>query len=178
MKIEVNTRGSREYYDEFLYIVPRYKKYQKNLKKKTHRLTYYLTAYEILAFIVGALNAYFYYLNGNVIHLVMTCMLGLMLIIYLRYHLAVGKQIKTYLNEKGNKEIEINEEYVGFRDDSKDIRLKWDELSGIVMGKYGLCFLPKDQTGILISVSREYEDEVRKGLHEVGREYLMTESRK
>ena len=52
MKIEVNTRGSREYYDEFLYIVPRYKKYQKNLKKKTYRLTYYLTVYEVLAFIV------------------------------------------------------------------------------------------------------------------------------
>ena len=175
MKIEVNARGSREYYDEFLYIVPRYRQYQKHLRKKTHRLTHYLTVYEVLAFVVGALNAFFYYLNGNVIHLVMACMLGLMLVIYLRYHFTVGRQIKAYLNEKGNKEIEINEEYIGFRDDSKDIRLKWDELSGIVMGKYGLCFLPKDQTGILISVSKEYMGEVMQGLKEIGKEDLITE---
>ena len=175
MKFEVNERGSRDYYDEFLYITSRYKKYQNNPKKKTYRLTRYLAVYEILALVVGALNGYFYYLNGYVIHLVMACMLGLMLIIYLRYHYTVEKRIKELMSEKGNKEVEINGEYIRFHDDSKDIRLKWDDICGAVNGRYGICFLPKDSAGILISVSKPYMDKMLEGLKEAGKEHLITE---
>ena len=178
MKIEINKRGSKEYYDEFLYIATKYRKYQQNPKTKTYRLTRFLAIYLCMALFAGALNLLFYFKNKESLHLMVAGMLGLMLILYLRYYVTVDRRIKAYLEDDGSKTIEFTDEYVGYKDENKDIRTSWNDLSCILISQYSICFIPKNQSDILISISREYEDEVRKGLQEVDKEYLVVENKK
>ena len=178
MKIEVNKRSSKEYYDEFLYIASKYRMFQQNPKTKTYRLTRFLTLYLGMALFAGVLNLLFYFKNGEILHLMVAGMLGLMLFLYVRYYVTVEKRIKAYMEDDGSKTIEMTDEYVGYKDDSKDIRISWNDLSSVLFSRYSICFIPRNQTDILISISREYEDEIRKGLEEVDKEYLITENRK
>lgn len=178
MKIEVNKRGSREYYDEFLYIASRYRKYQQNPKIKTHRMTRFLIFYLCMAVFAGGINLLFYFKTGDSLHLMVAGMLGLLLVLYIRYYVSVEKRIKAFMDDTGSKTIELNDEYVGYKDDSKDIRISWNDLSSILIGRYSICFIPKNQTDILISISRDYEDGIRKGLQETGKEYLVIENTK
>ena len=178
MKIEVNKRGSREYYDEFMYIASRYRKFQQNPNTKTYRMTRFLAVYLCLALFAGTINLLFYFKNKESLHLMVVGMLVLLLILYARYYVSVEKRIKAFMSDEGSKTIEFTGEYVGYKDDSKDIRISWDDVSCILFARYSICFIPKNQSDILISISREYEDKVRKGLQEADKEYLITENRK
>lgn len=174
MKIEVNKRGSREYYDEFLYIASRYRNLQQNPNTKIYRMTHYLAVYLCLALFTGTVNLLFYFKNGGSLHL----MVAGMLFLYVRYYVTADKRIKAFMNDEGSKIIEFTGEYVGYKDDSKDIRISWDDVSCILFARYSICFIPKNQSDILISISREYEDEVKKGLLEADKEYLIAEKKK
>ena len=71
-------------------------------------------------------------------------MLGLLLILYVRYYVSVEKRIKTFMSDEGSKTIEFTGEYVGYKDDSKDIRINWDDVCCILFAKYSICFIPKN----------------------------------
>ena len=60
MRLEVKERGSKEYYNEFLYVVSRHKKFKKNPRRKSYQFTKYLVFYNIFTFFVLLLNFYFY----------------------------------------------------------------------------------------------------------------------
>ena len=61
MKIEVKERGSKKFYDEFLYIVSNYQKIIRNPHRKNRGLLYSVIGYGICAliFAVGFAIAYF-----------------------------------------------------------------------------------------------------------------------
>ena len=141
-------------------------------------MTRFLAVYLCMALFAGALNLLFYFKNKESLHLMVAGMLVLLLILYARYYVSVEKRIKTFMSDEGSKTIEFTDEYVGYKDDSKDIRIKWDDVSCILFARYTICFIPKNLSDILISISREYEDEVLQGLREAGRDDLIVENRK
>ena len=105
-------------------------------------------------------------------------MLLLLLLLSLYYHFTAVKRIKAFLNDEGNKSIEIDSEAVTYTDESKSVRILFDELNCIRIADYGICFLPKNQTDILISISREYEDKVLQAIKEAGRDDLIVNNSK
>ena len=178
MKIEVNKRGSKEYYDEFLYIATNYRKFQKDPKRKTHGLTKYLLGYECFILLAIVLEFLCYRFFDDVIFVVLVGMLLLLLLLSLYYHFTAVKRIRAFLNDEGNKSVEIDSEAVTYTDDSKSVRILFDELNCVRIADYGICFLPKNQTDILISINREYEDEVLQALKEAGRDDLIVNNSK
>ena len=64
MKIEVKTRGVKEYYDEFLYMAYKYKSIKKNPKMKAHKLTSYLIFY-LSVVLLGIILFIMFYFKYN-----------------------------------------------------------------------------------------------------------------
>lgn len=168
MKIEVKERGSRAFYDEFLYVASNYKKIKKNPEKRVYRLTYSLISYEFILLLCIGLITSFYLKENDILFMFLIGMLSLLFVFVLMYAIMINKRIKAFMNDKGNKIVDINETGVEFLDDEKNIKIMWDNIDCIVVNKYSICFLPKDATNILISVNTDYKDDVEQGIDECG----------
>ena len=160
MRLEVKERGSKEYYDEFLYVVSRHKKFKKNPRRKAYQFTKYLVFYNIFTFFVLLLNFYFYIDTKKTIFIFMTGALTLALMIQIVYLFVCRKRIKLLLKTKGVRIVEFNEDGIEYIDDDKNIRVKWEDIKYIILNKYTICVLPKMIVNGFISINGKYKDEI------------------
>lgn len=176
MRLEVKERGSKEYYDEFLYVVSKYKKFKKNPRRKAYQFTKYLIVYNIFVLFVLLLNFYFYLDTEKTIFMFMTGALTVSLMIQITYLVMCKKRIKSLLNPKGVRIIEFNEEGIEYIDDDKNIRVKWDDLKYVIINKYSICMLPKAILQGFTSVSIKYKEDVIKGLKKYNKEDTLIDN--
>ncbi|MCM1052789.1 MAG: hypothetical protein NC483_02260 [Ruminococcus sp.] len=176
MKIEVERRGTKNYYDEFLYVVSHTKKLKINPHKKVRKLTTSLKYYGLFVLLCIILFIIFYLYSYDVIFIFLSGMLSLLLIYTIFYFSFVTKRIKLFQKQNDKKIISINEYGIEYIDDSKNIRINWEEIAIIIINKYSICFLPKDTANAFISISVDYKDLVIKGINKYKRESLITDN--
>lgn len=177
MKIEVKTKGSKEYYDEFLYMAFKYKRIKKNPKMKARKLTSFLICHDSFILLSIILFIIFYWQYNDLVFIFFCGMMTLLFIYILIYLKAVKKQIKNYMGRSGNKTIDINDKCIEYKDEEKDLRIKWEDIHSIIINKYSICFLPIEQSSkIFIALSIEYKNEVLSGIEKYKKKSLLIDN--
>ena len=173
MKIEVKERGSKAYYDEFMYVASYYRKFQKNPGRKIRRMTRFLLSYELLVLFAIAAICFFYFIYPDRLYVFLLGMLALVLLMSVLLHYRVEKRIQEIMKAEDTKIITIDEEQIGYEDSEKEFRIRWDEVMAVLSGPHLICFLPKGKDGVLISVCEDQKEEVMAAIREAGREGLV-----
>ena len=178
MKFEVKERGSKEFYDEMLYVITYYKKFIKNPKRKAWQYTKYLVLYMIISAVMCAGFAGWYVFDREWVSLVFVGMFLLILIFTIMLFVNVKKRIKMYLNDTGDKVIEITDEAISYSSDSLNLKMNKEDIAIIVINKYSICILPKVMTTYALSISNDYLDEFLNGAKENGYDELIVNNKK
>ena len=176
MKINIDKVGSRNYYDELLYVANNYKKFirKPRSKAKLQSKTIYVWVCLILAIMVGFIVLYFSERKTSHLYIVGLYMLILGCALY--YLGLINKRINFYLNEDVSKVIDINKDEIGYDDTKQKMSIKWSEIAYVIISKYSICFLPKEPTNVFISISKDYLDQVLKGIEESGHSDLVIDN--
>lgn len=173
MKFSIKERGSKEYYNEFLYVAFNYKMFLKNPHKKTHKLTNMLLYYGIMLLLFIGLFIYFYMDESNSFYLICTGIFIFVFILDVFIYISCIKRIKNYINDKGIKHVNIEKEYVEYKDDNKSFKVKFKDIKCVIMNKYSICFIPNSLNNAIISMTIEYKNDIINVLKKYKREELI-----
>ena len=176
MKIEIDSKPNKNYYDEHLYVVNYYKSIKKKPQKKVHRMTRLLLGYEVFALLYIALLCFA--CKGNFSTFTYVALTGLV-IVALTVILLLGRVVKglnDLMKENLQKTIEITKDEVSYLDENKKVSIKWDNVEFVVINKYSTAFFSKDATNLIISVSMDYKTQVLQGIEEAGRMDLVVDN--
>ncbi len=178
MRIEVKTRGTKEFYDEMLYVITYCKKFLKNPKKKAWQYTKFLYIY--MGSSLAMLGAFIvlYTLDREWYSAVMIGAFLLALFFVLILFFTITNRIKMYMNDKSDKIIDVNEECISYASDTMSLKMNKDDIGVIVINKYSICILPKQLNSYAISISMDYLDEFLKGASENGYSNMIVDNRK
>lgn len=164
MKIEIKKRGDKSYYNELLYVCFKLDNIRKNPNQKVHQLTNYLLLCS-LGILLGIIMFILFYLDDKkIVYIFLTGMLAVILLMVIIYFILVNKRIKTFISDVTEKTFSIDEMGITLSDEEKNIIIKWDNLEKIIINKYSIVFLPKENNKVLISTSTIYKDEIIKSL--------------
>ncbi len=177
MRIEVEQRGSRADYDEMLSVMNRYQKILKNPRTKVGRYTRGLIMYLIYVVLATALTLSLYLRDRGLFFGICTGILVMMLGFAIVLLVRVNKRIRGYMNAKGKKIIEMDAEGISYCDDSKTFTVKWDNVASAVINRNTICFIPGEQTGVVIALPVRFAQQIMEGLREYGKEYLLSDNR-
>lgn len=176
MKIEVKERGSKECYDEFLYIGSKYKTIRKDPQMKTHKLTSFLIGYVCFIVFCIVLVTVFYLQYNELIFIFFSGMLTVLLIYVLFYLRSVNKQIQTFMQATDDKTIDINEKCVEFTDAEKSVRMKWEDIYKIIINQYTICFFPQQPTQKFIAIHAKYKSDLIQCLQELDKSQFVVDN--
>ena len=171
MTIEVNKVGTKDYYDEMLYVVSYYRDFINNPNKKIKKFTSFLATYGIISLILMGIATFLYLNERSVTYAIILGIFAFLLVFIILYSFMINNRIKEFMKDTSTKIINIEKDYVEFKKPELDFKMEKEKLAMILIGKNSICFLPKEATNLLISISTEYKDEVLKGLKENGYEY-------
>ena len=173
MKLEINKAGSSEFYDEFLYVYSNYRKYKKNPYKKAHLLTKYLIYYDLLVLIFIIMLSYLSTLEQDIFCMLLIGMLVLIFLFTTFYLIIIKKRINEMIKNHSQTIITFSEEQVSFQDDSKELKIKWQDIEWIIVNNYSICMIPKAFNGVLLSISIDYQEEVLKSINKYKKNNLL-----
>ena len=177
MKIEVKERGSKEFYDEMLYVITYCKKFLKNPRKKAWKYSSYL--YLMMAVSIAMFGAFIamYLWEKEWYSLVMIGVFLLLFFFILILLITVKKRIKMFMDDGSDKTVEITSEYIDFSSDTMNLKMKKEEISVILINKYSTCILPKELNQYSISISNDYLNQFLEGAKEEGYESVTVDNR-
>ncbi len=178
MKIEVKERGSKEFYDEMLYVITYHKKFEKNPKHKAWKYSSYL--YLMMAVSIVMLIAFIamYLWEKEWYSLVMIGVFLLLFFFILVLFITVKKRIKMFMSDGSEKTIEITNECINYGSDTMNLKMKKEEIAVILINKYSTCILPKELNKYSISISNDYLNQFLEGAKEEGYESIIVDNRK
>jgi len=178
MRLEVKESGQKEYYDEFLYIVSKYRDFKKNPRKRAYQFTKYLMFYNIVCFLAIVLFAFIYKTLNENLYIFLSGMLIVILLFGIIYQIKYSQRIKDFMNNKGLKIVEINEKGFEYIDDEKNLRIKWEDIKYIIINKYSMCVLPKTILNGFTSISVSHKNELLEALKKYSKENLLVDNSK
>ena len=178
MKIEVKKRGSKEFYDEMLYVISYCKKFIKKPNQKAWRYTNYLYMFMVISVIMCGIFVAMYLLDNKWYNMVMTGAFLLAFFFTLILLVTVKKRIKMYMDDNSDKIIEITKECIDYSSDTMNLKMNKEDISYIVINKYSICILPKELNKYAISISHDYLEDFLKGAKEEGYESIIVDNRK
>ncbi len=177
MRIEVEKRGTRADYDEMLSVMNRYQKIVRNPQTKVGGYTKGLILYLIYIVLALAMTLCFYLQERSLFFAVAAGMMVLMLGFAMVLLIRVNKRISGYMNDKGKKIFEMDADGISYSDEGKTYLVKWENVAAVVINRKTVCFIPKEQTGVVIALMTEHADQIIEGLREYGKESLLSDNR-
>lgn len=166
MEIKVDKRGPKEYYEEYYFVLSRYKQLIKKPNSKAYQFTKYLISYFVFGVFGLLLDVFFYLTFKNNLFIFCGGMFALILVYDLYVYYNGKKVINTLMNDNKTKYIDINNDYVSYKDDLNEYKVEWKDIKYIIVNKYSIVFLPVDISKLVISISSEYLDQVKQGISE------------
>lgn len=171
------TEKDKNFYDEFLFVATFHKRVRKRPDKKTRKLsTNYkiglgiCIGYSILLTILG-LSVGFDFIDY--VFIGMFVILG---VIYIRSLSIVNQRLKLYMDNRGETIFEITNKDVKVEKATQKLQLNWDSIQYVIVNKYSVTFLPKDETIIMIGISTEYKDQVIEEIKNLNKEELLIDN--
>jgi hypothetical protein len=175
MRITVNETGRREYYDEVLYVASNYKRFQKNPNKKIKGFIKAMLLPTILYIVMVVIMLLLFGQDRDPIFLLLAGMLVFVVVFFVIYLVRGNRQINAMMAGNGTRYIDVNGEGVTFEDDKKTIAQKWTNIMAVLLGPHSVVFLPIGTDGALITIDRNYEEEVLNAVRETGHGELILE---
>ncbi len=176
MKIEVKERGSKSYYDEFLFVVNKYRSLLKKPNVKVSKLTVFLKQYLLLILLSIIIFIASYIFTYDILFILFTGMLSILFIFSIYYLILINKRINYLMNETGSKIININKDYVEYSDEDKSYKVKWENIKYVIINKYSICFMPYLKSEILISISTDYKDKILNAIKKYQKEKILIDN--
>ena len=173
MKFEINERGSRQFYDEIVYVSARRNEIEKTRKLKLNGFNKYYRGYIILGCVSTVMMIVFYFLFNMNIFLIFAGMMLFASIFIIMNYFKLNKYIDNMMSETDTKIIEIDENGLVYKDGVKELNYKWDEMLGIVVGKHSVSFLPKQLNEYAVAMEIKYKDDILKIINDNGLQNLL-----
>ncbi len=168
MTIEIKEKGSDRFYREVINVISQYRYL---LKKPRRKIKNYFKEYTVLLIICAMILlldvvsiCLFDAGTGEKIALVTMIFLIVLLGAYV---FRLNKLKKTMLADPRTSTLTLDEYGVTLnKENTQELRVSWDGIVFVRILKEGVYFVTSQQTGIVISVIRKYENEILPWLRE------------
>lgn len=178
MKFEYDKRESKEFYEEVLFILYRYREIKRKPNKKAKSLIKDLTFYEVLGIIAIILEIISYIMYKNIMFIVFTGMVLFIFIFLLVLLINSKKHVELLMNIKGKITVEIEKNNIIYNDGTKKYEISWKEISNVIFNKYSITFLPNTLNSVIISIPIKEKDNIISLLKKYKKEELIIDRRK
>ena len=173
MRFEIKEKGSREFFEELIYVVTKRDEILKRNKLKLNTVGNYYrnTLYLGILGIVVSVLAYIF-LKMNIFLLMAGMMVFLMTFVCIAIY-RTNKYIEAMMNETEAKTIEVDDKGIRYKDGKKDLNYAWDDIVKVVVGDYSITFLPKNNNEFVVGMIAEYKDDILKIINDNNLQHLL-----
>ena len=176
MRIEINEKGSRAYYNEIAYIKLNYSKVLDNPGRPAKTVTGYVLT-RVLGFLIAVIaGIYLYFTTKDVIYGAIT--IGMVVAeIAIILSLVNGiRKMNSLMAEDGPKVVEVDETGVRSIQNGEVIEIKWEDVLCIALNKHSITVLPKVTSQYGIYVNLKYKDEMIQAIRNAGYFYMIEDN--
>ena len=162
MTIEINEKGSREFYKETVNAVSQYNRLKKDPPRKLKDYFRSFRIYIILCSALLVINALMWIFWGTDQFTIAVAALMIICIVMSAAFLhGMNKLQNSMMSDDRTSVLTLDESGVELnKGDSQIIRSSWDNIVFVRVFSECICFFPKDRSGIVISVDRKYQDRI------------------
>ena len=176
MRIEINEKGSRAYYNEIAYIKLYFSKVLDHPERPAKTVTSYVMT-RVIGFLIVVLVAFYLYLTTkDFIYAVISIAMVVAEIAIILSLLNGIRKINSLMAEDGPKVVEVDEEGVRCIQGEEVTELKWDDVLCIAVNKHSIAVLPKVTSQYGIYVNLKYKDEMLQAVRSSGHFYLIEDN--
>ena len=168
MRIEITEKGSEAFYREVVNITAQYRGILKNHNRK---LNDYFRQFRILlilgaaALVILILMAVFW--GADPFDYAIIAALFIEVVMCAGYLYVLNKMLKAMLADSRSSVLSLDETGVELnKGRSQIVKLGWDSIAVVRVDKESLTFVSGDRTGIVISIAKQYADEILAWLRE------------
>ena len=176
MKLEINDRGTKEYYDEFLYIANNKNKFRSNPYSKVGKASTSAFIYSGISLVLGLLFLVLYMLDKNNIYLYVIIFFGFIFLLSLLLIFLVFKRLNLLVNTKGVIVLEIDDKGIEISKDDIKYDVLWDEISNVIINKLTISFIPIDNSKAFITIDIKYKKEIVSVIKELKKDSLLIDN--
>ena len=182
MVIEIKEKGTKEFYEEVVSFNHQYGSFMKNPRAK------YMSSFK--SFKIQFLSTVFLFICMTILGrsdgfspmavCAMTASAMTAFIIAVSYY-AMKKRVKMFLEDERDSTITMDDKGIEInKGDTQIIRLGWDNVAFVRTFKESTSFFAKDASGIVISVTNKYKDQIMEFLNtnDTGVQVINTESKR
>ena len=170
-------KGSKDYYNEFVFVSTNYKKILNSPKMKVKNIVNQYILVLILSLVVLSFITYNIIIdNYSYFDVVILTIFSCIILLYGLMLLKIKNNIKLYLNSKGSTTIIIDEDGIKKSCDRDDILLKWCNVAYVIINKYSICFIPKELPSFLLGIPIEYKDKIVKGIEKYDKTSILIDN--
>lgn len=169
-------KGSKDYYNEFMFVTTNYKKILNSPKMKVKNLINQYILVLVLSLLLVAFITYNIIIdNYSYVDVAILSIFSFIIFLYGIMVLRLKNNIKLYLNS-GSTNIVIDELGVKKSSDRDDILLKWDNITYVIINKNSICFIPKKLPSFMLGIPIEYKDKIIKGLEKYDKMSILIDN--
>ena len=162
--------------EELLFLVMNMKKVRNTpyMKAGTMSTPYFIFFGVSLALFAVMMVMYLYF--KTVLYLIVAVFLGLLAIMCLAYVIMVKSKINKFRQGSGDRSIEFTEEYVEATNKTNTVRFEWGKVLYVIINKYTVLILPKEEGKNFISTPSVNKDAIIKFITDIGRKDLIIDN--
>lgn len=174
MKLEITKRGSKEFYDEVLYVISKYKTIINNSNTKIHGLRKDAILLGLISLIFSIINLLIYYRDkAEKFFLYISYFFIFLIILSIIYYIIINNRINKLREPDDKITITFDNKRIAYKRTNTKYDIKWEDIKYILINKYSINFIPKDKNNILLSISTEYQDKVLEAIKKYKYEELI-----
>ena len=162
MILEIKEKGNDRFYREVINVSSQYRHLLKKPRRKIKDLFREYKVLLILSAIVLLLNILcLCFFGAGPTEYCVTAFLLLVTVFLAMVIFRLNKLKKTMQTDPRTSTLTLNEDGVALnKENTQEVRFGWDNVVFIRILREGIYFIAAEQTGMLISVSRRYENEI------------------
>lgn len=167
MTIDIKDKGTKAFYEE---VVSFNHQYGALMRKPTAKFMSSFRSFRIQAFAMGVAFGMLLFSGceggfNPMIVCAMTAFAMMAFITAVSYY-AMKKRVKMFLEDERTSTITLDDEGIEInKEDIQIIRLGWDNVAFVRTFKESTSFFAKDASGIVISVTNKYKDQIMEYLN-------------
>lgn len=163
MRIEIKETGNEAFYKEFVNVFGQYRNLMKNpeMKLKDHfkSLRSYIMILVGMFVILTLSNMYLGFDFLGIFSMVVLAVVAVLCAVVLKNF---NNIYQSYLNDPRTSVVTVDETGVELnKEDSQVVKLGWENIAFARRFDESLCFLPKDNTGLIIAIPKKYEEQIK-----------------
>ena len=162
LKIEIKEKGSESFYRE---VVNFQAQYRFILRNPARKLKDYFKQFRTLlilgsVFLVALIFMSIFWGASTLDYAIMAA-LAIAMAMCLAYLHMLGKALKTLMNDSRSSVLILDDSGVELnKEDSQIVKLAWSNISFIRLYANSLTFVSADQTGLIISIAKNYAGDI------------------